>query len=292
MTEIIIVGGAGWAGIELVRQLIAVDADFGVISHSEVGSARLRAVGARCVARADLGDPSTLRSAFTGALGVYAIPPALQQSEDEFIINAVRVAEMCGVERFTYHSVLHPNTPFLRNHLRKARVESVLQSSRLTWTIVQPSLYAQVLMAMYTDLPAGVVGVPFDIDSEIAVLDIAECAEVGVKILTQPGVHDYATYELAGPPTTMRSAVAAVAHARGIELQPVTVPAHQGMLPPAAETCAEAAADMISTYAHYDRHGFRGNPFVLTQLLSRPAASFEDVVARHLTLPLPSSSIA
>jgi NAD(P)H dehydrogenase (quinone) len=281
MSEIVIVGGAGWAGRELVRALAAVDAEFSVISHSDGGSARLRAAGARNVVWAELADPSTLRTVFTGARVVYAIPPTLDQREDELIINAIRAAEMCDVRQFAYHSVMHPNTPFLRNHARKARVESALQSSRLTWTIVQPSMYAQVVMAMYVNQPPGVVRVPFDMDSKLAIVDLAECAEVGLKILTQSGAHDYATYELAGPSTTMRQCVADVARARGIHLEPEALPVQQGELPPAAQNNPEAAADMISTYAHYDQHGFRGNSLVLTQLLGRAPAPFQDVVARH-----------
>ncbi|WP_319457006.1 MULTISPECIES: SDR family oxidoreductase [unclassified Mycobacterium] len=287
MSEIVIAGAAGWAGIELVRALAAVDADFSVISHSDAGAERLHAAGARDVVRADLAEQSTLTSAFTGARSVYAIPPALHPREDELIINAVRVAEACGVERFTYHSVMHPNTPFLRNHLRKARAESILQSSRLKWTILQPSMYAQVVMAMFGGQPAGVVKVPFNVDAEIAMLDLVESAEIGAKILTQPGVHDYATYELAGPLTTMRRAVTAVARARGIDLQPETVRVDQGPLPPAAQENSEAAADMISTFAHYDRHGFCGNPFVLTQLLGRAPAAFDDVAARQFASATP-----
>lgn len=281
MSEIVIVGGAGWAGTELVRRLAAVHADFSVVSHSDAGSERLRSAGAQNVVRAHLDDPSTLRSAFSGARAVYAIPPTLHQNEDQLIINAVRAAEASDVQQFTYHSVLHSNTPFLRNHVRKARVESTLQSSSLTWTILQPSIYAQVIMSMFANKPAGVVGVPFDIDSKIAIVDLAECAEVGVKVLTEPGVHDYATYELAGPTTTLRRCLADVGRARAIDLEPEILPVHQGALPPPAQGNPESAADMISTYAHYDQHGFRGNAWILTQLLGRTPASFTDVVARH-----------
>lgn len=281
MSEIVVVGGAGWAGTELVRRLADVHADFSVISHSDAGSERLRAAGAETVVRAHLGDPATLSSAFGGAHVVYAIPPTLHQREDELIVNAVHAAEACGVQRFVYHSVMHSNTPFLRNHARKARVESTLRSTHLAWTILQPSIYAQVIMSMIASQPAGVAQVPFDIDSKIAIIDLAECAEVGVKVLTESGAHDHATYELAGPTTSLRQCVADVARARSIDLHPEAIPCHQGALPPPAQNNPESAADMISTYAHYDQHGFRGNPWALTQLLDRAPASFAAVVARQ-----------
>jgi len=280
MSEIVIVGAAGWAGIELVRVLVAGDVDFRVISHSDDGARRLRDAGARDIVRADLGQPGTLVEAFAGVRTVYAIPPTLHPREDDLIIDAARIAEDSGVVHFVYHSVMHPHTPFLRNHLRKARVESMLHSTRLKWTIVQPSVYAQVLIAMFGDHHAGAVGVPFDIDAEIAVLDLADCAEISANLVTQPASHEYATYELAGPLVTMRQAVAALGRARGVDLQPQTVRVDRGPMP-AADKSSEAVADLISTYAHYDRHGFRGNTFVLTQLLGRSPRTFDDVVGRH-----------
>ena len=280
MSEIVIVGAAGWAGIELVRVLVAGDVDFRVISHSDDGARRLRDAGARDIVHADLGEPGTLVEAFAGVRTVYAIPPTLHPREDDLIIDAARIAEAGGVVHFVYHSVMHPHTPFLRNHLRKARVESMLHSTRLKWTIVQPSVYAQVLIAMFAGHHAGAVGVPFDIDAEIAVLDLADCAEISANLVTQPDRHEYATYELAGPLVTMRKAVAALGRARTIDLQPQTVRCDHGPLP-AADKSSEAVADMISTYAHYDRHGFRGNTFVLTQLLGRSPRTFDDVVRRH-----------
>lgn len=281
MSEIVVVGASGWAGMRLVRRLAAAQADFSVVSHSDAGSARLAAAGAHNIVWADLDDFSALRAAFTRVRAVYAIPPSLHRREDELMINAVRAADICDVQHFTYHSVLHPTTPFLRNHLRKARVESVLRSSGMAWTILQPSVYAQLIVAMFAHQPAGAVRAPFDLDSKIAMVDLADCAEVGVRVLTEPQVYDYGTYELAGPTTTLRRCVAVVGRARGVDLVPEAVAPHQGPLPSAAQDNPEAAADMISTFAHYDQHGFRGNSLALAQLLGRTPASFADVVERQ-----------
>jgi NAD(P)H dehydrogenase (quinone) len=38
---------------------------------------------------------------------------------------------------------------------------------------------------------------------------------------------------------------------------------------------------LISTYAHHDRHGYRGNAFVMTKLLGGLPRTFADVVGRH-----------
>ncbi|WP_063047027.1 SDR family oxidoreductase [Nocardia pseudovaccinii] len=278
--EIVVAGASGSSGrpllAELLRQGVAVSA----ITHSADGAERLSALGASSVRHADFGDESALRGAFEGARAVYVIPPVLHPLEDEFVINAVRAATGAGVERFVYHSVLHPYTPALRNHLRKARAEAAVRDSSLRWTILQPSMYAQVVLAMLNG-GGPEVSVPFDLEAPVSVLDLAELAEVGAKVLTEDG-HEYASYELAGPLTTMKQMVAAIAAQRGVALRPVLVPPTSAPLPPAALEKPMAAADMISTFAHYDAHGFRGNPAVFQYLLGRAPNGFAQVVDREL----------
>ncbi|MER5227742.1 MULTISPECIES: hypothetical protein [Streptomyces] len=43
-----------------------------------------------------------------------------------------------------------------------------------------------------------------------------------------------------------------------------------------------AASDMISAFAHYDGHGFRGNPAVLEHLLGHEPLDFAGVADREL----------
>ncbi|OSC28485.1 hypothetical protein B8W69_11845 [Mycobacterium vulneris] len=286
MSEIVLIGAAGAAGLRLVRALNTARANYRVVSHSEVGTTRLVEAGAPAPIVANLGQPSTLASAMANASVVYAIPPALHPREDQYLINAIHAAEAAGVERFVYHSVLHANTPFLRNHQRKASVEAVLRASSLSWTILQPSMYAQVALALFGSTQGNTVRIPFDIDADISIIDLDDWAAVALRTLLELGAHDYASYELAGPAVTMRRAVEALGRACGKDLQACTVPVASGPLPPRAAEDPRAAADMISTYAHYDRHGFRGNPFVLTQLLGRPPATIEDVVAREYGPPV------
>lgn len=285
MSNLAVLGAAGSVGLALVAALNEAGADYCVISHSASGAARLRAAGAPEPLMADFGSPASLEQVLAEAAVVYAIPPALHPLEDEYLINAIRAAENVGVRRFAYHSVLHPNTPFLRNHLRKARVEAALRASRLVWTILQPSMYAQVVLAMFGAAQGDTVDVPFDVDAELSILDLVDCAAVALRVVTEDGAHDYSTYELAGPTTTIRHAINALGRAKGIDLHANRITPGCGPLPPAAAENAEAAADMISTYAHYDRHGFHGNPFVLSQLLGRPPTTIEGVIARQAGTP-------
>jgi uncharacterized protein YbjT (DUF2867 family) len=76
--------------------------------------------------------------------------------------------------------------------MRKANAEAALRASGLDWTILQPSLFAQVVLSTWGRAPAGHVNVPFNVHSVFSMIDLRELAEVGVKVVTEQG-HDSAT---------------------------------------------------------------------------------------------------
>lgn len=84
VSEIVLIGAAGTAGIRLVGALTAARVDYRVVSHSEAGATRLTEAGASSITVADLAEPSTLASAMTNTSVVYAIPPALHPARTSF----------------------------------------------------------------------------------------------------------------------------------------------------------------------------------------------------------------
>ncbi|WP_369029612.1 MULTISPECIES: SDR family oxidoreductase [Streptomyces] len=278
--SIVIVGAAGAAGRSLIAALRSRDVEVVAVSHSDAGEQRLSGTGA-AVIRADLAQPAQLREPFAGAQAVHVIPPSLHPREDVLVGNAVQAAVAAGVPRLVHHSVMHPHTPVLRNHIRKANAEAVVRDSGLRWTILQPSMFAQVALLMFAGGADGEVVLPFNPESRISMLDLRDLAEAAARVLTEPG-HDYATYELAGPLTSLKEMAVDISAATGRSLITRQVPVADGPLPPVAAANPMAAADMISTFAHYDQHGYLGNPRVLEMLLGRPATTFAEVAAREL----------
>ncbi|WP_328687803.1 NAD(P)H-binding protein [Streptomyces phaeochromogenes] len=278
--SIVITGAAGAAGRSLIAALRSRDVEVVALSHSDAGEQCLRDTGATVV-RADLAHPAQLREPFAGAQAVHVIPPSLHPLEDVLVGNAVRAAVAAGVPRLVYHSVMHPHAPVLRNHLRKANAEAVVRDSGLRWTILQPSMFSQVALLMFGGDADGEVALPFNPESRISMLDLRDLAEVAALVLTEPG-HDYATYELAGPLTSLKEMAVDISAVRGKPLTTHQVPVADGPLPSVAAANPMAAADMISTFAHYDQHGYLGNPRVLEMLLGRPATTFAEVAAREL----------
>jgi NAD(P)H dehydrogenase (quinone) len=222
-----------------------------------------------------------VQAALAGADSVYMIPPAFHPDETAFAITALRSAECVGVRRYVYVSVLHPHTPTLRHHMRKAEAEAVIRNSPLTWTILQPSMYCQMVGSRFAKAPPGVVRVPFNVDSsKFSLIDLRDLSEVAVKTLTEDG-HECATYELCGPQATITELASAIGHARGVALEPLRVAPADAPLPPGFGDGQSSGAEMRAMWEEYDQHGFRGNINILQMLLGRAPADFEDV-ARSL----------
>jgi len=273
-----VVGAAGMSGTYLLEALRSAPLRVRAVVHGPAGRERAAASGAGEIAEADLADPGAVRTALKNTELVFMIPPAFHPEEDAFAITALEEAERAGARRFVYLSVLHPHTPALPNHMRKANAEAALRASGLDWTILQPSMFAQIVWAAFGSGPPGHVPVPYDVGKLFSLIDLRDLAEVGVKVLTEQG-HDAATYELAGPAITLAEAVRTAGRARGVELEARTVDRADAPVPPPFADRPSASADMRAMWQEYDRHGLRGNSNILRMLLGREPASFEQAAA-------------
>ena len=124
-------------------------------------------------------------------------PPSLEPRDPEFARNIIAAAERAGVSRVVYHSVLHPYTPEMPHHVRKAGVELQLRHSPLSWTVIQPAMYARTVLRFF-DVTTGLLTPPFDTTRPFTPIHEEDLAEAAAIIHTTEG-HAFATYELAGP---------------------------------------------------------------------------------------------
>ncbi|MFG2469941.1 SDR family oxidoreductase [Streptomyces canus] len=272
---IAVIGAAGLCGTYVLEAVLRAPFRVRAVVHGPAGRDRVAALGVDDVVEADLEKPDTVHQALENADFVFMIPPAFHPEEDVLAIRALEAAEHVGARRFVYLSVLHPHTPGLRHHLRKANAEAAVRGSRLNWTILQPSMFAQIVLSTWGRAPAGPVEVPFDVGNAFSFIDLRDLGEAGVKVLSEQG-HDSATYELAGPALTLAEAVRFAGRARGVDLEARTVDWADAPLPPGVADSASRASDMRAMWQDYDRHGLRGNSNVLRMLLGRAPASFEE----------------
>lgn len=220
----------------------------------------------------DLADPASVAAAVEGVAVLHVLAPNLHPAEPDLVRTAVDAARAAGAGRIVYHSVLRPGIRAMPHHWHKLEAEAILWGSGLEVTALQPSAYVQNLLACVDE---GRLVVPYRTDVPFSLVDLADVADATARVLTEPGEHAGATYELAGP---VRS-IADVADALGLAARRRPLPARDGA-PPGSQ--GYPAMALRAMFDWYDRHGLAGCPRVLELLLGRAARTPEAVLRQAL----------
>ena len=127
----------------------------------------------------------------------------------------------------------------------------------------------------------GLYPVPYPVETRLGMVDLGDVAEAAAVVLTEPG-HIGSTYELAGPEALSQTEIAAnLSRQLGRPVRAEVIPLDAWERNARAAGMGEYAVMMLlKMFCYYERHGFWGNPKVLSWLLGRPATSFETFVAR------------
>jgi len=283
MADVVVVGGAGQTGRCILNAVRARGGRARAMVRHEGRRELVIAAGAAEVALGDLEDPASLRGAFTGARSVLLIPPLLNLREAVLVANALDAAEASGVQRFVYYSVLHPHTPALPHHMRKAQAELAVRASSRDWTILQPAMYAQTVLLYQSKVDPTAVHVPWAANRRLSLVDLHDIAEAAAITALEDG-HHFATYELAGPQAlSMHTAVEQLGSVLGAPLRAIASTARDFQAPPTWSS--SAVQDVRAMFAEYDQHGLLGNPTVLRALLGREPTAFVDVMRRTASTP-------
>lgn len=228
--------------------------------------------------------PATADQNIRKVRAVYHICPNM--NPDEIVIgeNILRAAEKSGVERLVYHSVLHPQTEAMPHHWAKLRVEELVIKSAFRWTIVQPTVYMQNVLAQWDSISRrGVYPVPYPAGTRLSLADLDDVAEAAAVILTESG-HDGAIYELAGTAPMSQSDVADTLSKvldRPVSVEQVSIETFR------ANARASGLGDyqvdgLVKMFEYYASYGLVGNPRVLTWLLGRPPTTLVDFLKKQV----------
>ena len=281
VSEVAVLGAGGATGRALISSLAARGGrPRAVVRRPDYAD---RVPLATSVRVADLAVQAEIAAAIEGARAVHLIPPVYNENEERFAANVIAACMDAGVDRITYHSVLHAPTPAMPHHARKARVELLIRDSDLSWTIIQPAMYMQTALA-YFSLERRALTPAFSIDQSFNMIDLPDLADAVAAVLTDPG-HDCATYELAGVERlTFRQMAEVLSEVLG-----QTVAASEADAPTllAARAkirgfSARQTEELAAMFRQYDRHGLRGNGNVLTMLLGRAPRRFRDAVSDRI----------
>jgi|NGEPerStandDraft_6_1074524.scaffolds.fasta_scaffold10056_2 uncharacterized protein YbjT (DUF2867 family) len=202
--KVLVLGGTGTVGSQVVRELLGRGADVSVLTRDPK---KPLPPGVRAVA-GDLLDPATVRSAFAGMDGAFLLN-ALSATECHEGLMAVNGARMACVKKVVYLSVHRVDeAPHLPHFGAKLAVEAALKSSAIPFTILRPNNFFQN-DTWYKDAMLGydVYPQPFG-DVGLSRVDVRDIAEAAAIALTA-GAANGETVNLVGPDVLTATATAA-----------------------------------------------------------------------------------
>lgn len=192
--KILVTGGTGTVGSEVVLELLRRNADVSVLTRDVT---KALPDGAKAV-EGNLLEVESVRRVFNGIDAVFLLNPVSQTEASEALM-AITAMRTAGVKRVVYLSV-HDVTsaPWLPHFGSKIGVEEAIRQSGMAYTILRPNNFYQndywfkdvLLQYGVYPQPLGSAGL-----SRVDVRDIAEAAAIA---LTTTG-HEGETYDLIGP---------------------------------------------------------------------------------------------
>jgi uncharacterized protein YbjT (DUF2867 family) len=193
--NVVVTGGTGKVGSQVVHELIARGATVRVVTR-DPGKTKLPA-GATAV-QGNLGEPASVRRVFEGADSVFLLN-VVSPTESQEGLLPVCALRHTRPQRVVYLSVQNADgAAWLPHFGAKVGIEEALKRSGLPYTILRPNNFYQndyffkdvlLNMSVYPQ-PLGSVGL-----SRVDVRDIAEAAAI---TLTTSG-HEGQTYDVVGP---------------------------------------------------------------------------------------------
>src|SRR6478735_9741959 len=279
---LLLTGANGRTGRAVLTALEARGAAVRAFVRDPAQDESIRAIGADEVFVGDMQDANSVRSAVDSCDTVIHIGPPMHPDEVAITASFVDASLAAGVDQFVYYSVMHPFRRDVRHHAFKLDATEALVDSGIPYTVLEPSRYMQHLEPIWAKVrDEGVHQMPFGVDKQFSVVDLLDLAETTATVATEPG-HLYASYELAGPEALSQNDMAAtLADVLGRDVVARQIPLDEMAAAAKAKGVGDDRVEQMKIMnAHYDAHGFLGNPNVLTYLLNRQPTTFRAYVER------------
>lgn len=193
---ILVTGGTGTVGSQVVARLVAAGEETRVLTRSPEKAAALpdgvtAAVGA-------LSEPATLAPAFEGVDRLFLLTPLAQDEVDQGLA-AIEAAQAGGVERIVFMSVHQADgAPQIPHFASKVQIAQGLERSGLPYTVIEPnSFYQNDLWFQQPLMEFGVYPNPLG-SVGLNRVDVRDIATAVVAALTEDG-HAGEHYPVVGP---------------------------------------------------------------------------------------------
>lgn len=282
--SILVVGGTGTVGSQIVSRLLDQGANVQVMTHS-VGKLTTLPPGVEGIV-GDLSDPPSLQRAFGGIESLVLIT-ALHPDEAARGQFAVKAAKKAGVKKIVFMSVvMPPGSEHIPHFVSKVPIEKAIKDSGMAYSILRPNIFFQNdLMFGGAITKYGVYPQPIG-SAGLSGIDVRDIADAAVNILLESG-HEGKSYNLQGPDVLTGKGVAA------------TYSRHLGnevnYIGDDLDAWSEQARTMLPTwmvhdlrimYQFFQDHGLRAEMTDLTrleQVLHHPPRRFDAFVAETVS---------
>ncbi|HSB61574.1 MAG TPA: NmrA family NAD(P)-binding protein [Vicinamibacteria bacterium] len=205
--NILVVGGTGTVGSQVVQELLARREKPRVLTRSREKLATLPTNVAGVVG--DTAKPETLPPAFQGIETVVLIT-SLSPNEAAEGAAVVAAAKKAGAKRIVFHSVYDAEKcPEAPHFASKVEIQKAIGVSGLAWTTVMPNNFFQNdLRFRQAIMEYGVYPQPFG-GVGLSRVDVRDIAEAIAAATTEAG-HEGRRYPLVGPEVLTGAATAAL----------------------------------------------------------------------------------
>lgn len=269
---ILIIGGTGTVGSEIVRQLVADGQRVRALVRDPGKAATFGDLVE--VAIGDLAQPETLPPAFSDVETAFVLlPPVAALAELEG--NAFVAAAQAGVKRIVKLSNFGAGTLAGPPWEWHGASEEQLRALDVPWTILRPTRFMSNTPYAWRSVQERGEVVEAIGEGKITVIDPRDIAAAAVRVLTTPG-HEGQIYELTGEALTGDEMAAAIAAVTGKPVRFVNAPeeiARQALLAAGFPT---TIADLVLRYYATAREGRWYATSTLATLLGRPGRTFRE----------------
>lgn len=279
---ILVTGSAGKTGRAILQALLAKGEMVRALVHRPEQIPLVTSLGVQDVLVGDLRNQADMERVCNKVRAVYHICPNVSPDEESIGQTVIAAARSARVDHFVFHSVLHPQTQEMPHHWKKLHVEEQLIQSGLPFTILQPAVYMQNILAHWeTICDQGVYPIPYPAETRLSFIDLFDVAQAAAIVMTESS-HQNAIYELAGTQGLSQSEVAGIL-SRGlnrsvkIKVIPLSEWEAQAQATGSDEYQVEALSRM---FRYYEQFGLSGNPNNLNWLLPYPPSTLEFFIER------------
>ena len=273
--KILVMGGTGNVGPEVVKELRKRNADIRLLVRKE-GAPAPKGFE---VAIGDLLDPVSVQTALHGVDKLYLLNAVVPEELTQGLI-AYDLAKKLKLKHIVYHSVFRvDHFKDVPHFASKLAIESALREFDVPFTIIRPNYFSQndatlkdpLTQAGIYPMPLGQVG--------ISAVDIRDIAEAAAIALTSDG-HFGKTYNLNGPDVLSGPKMASIWSGllgKEIRYSGDDMDAFEEQMRKRAPSWS--AFDIRMMFQGYLERGFvaeAGDVETLTQLLGHPPRRYED----------------